>query len=97
MTDSIAQIYETLAPMKGQVNHDTVAFIRRANLALEKWWADCDELHRKHTLINIFTTYMVVHRKDGGSGIFTAQNTRWRTTLCQALGSLRGPPWSGMG
>ncbi|KAK2463284.1 hypothetical protein APHAL10511_004939 [Amanita phalloides] len=39
------QIYETLAPMKGQVNHDTVAFIRRAKLALEKWWADCDELH----------------------------------------------------
>jgi hypothetical protein len=49
-TDSIAQIYETLVPMKGQVNHDTVAFIRRANLALEKWWADCDDLHRKHTL-----------------------------------------------
>ncbi|KAF8625442.1 hypothetical protein AX15_005399 [Amanita polypyramis BW_CC] len=41
------QIYETLAPMKGHVNHDTVAFIKRANIALEKWWADCDELHRR--------------------------------------------------
>ncbi|KAF8738065.1 hypothetical protein AX14_012041 [Amanita brunnescens Koide BX004] len=41
------QIYETLVPMKGQVNHDTVAFIRRANLALEKWWADCDDLHQR--------------------------------------------------
>ncbi|PFH51472.1 hypothetical protein AMATHDRAFT_40081 [Amanita thiersii Skay4041] len=41
------QIYETLTPLNGQVTHDTVAFIRRANLALEKWWAECDELHRR--------------------------------------------------
>ncbi|KAJ7287530.1 hypothetical protein C8J57DRAFT_1495956 [Mycena rebaudengoi] len=40
------QIYETLAPLNGQVNHNTLAFIRRANVALDKWWADCDELHR---------------------------------------------------
>lgn len=31
--------------MNGQVNHNTLAFIRRANLALDKWWAECDELH----------------------------------------------------
>ena len=43
----IAQIYETLAPLNGQVNHNTLAFIRRANVALDKWWQDCDELHRK--------------------------------------------------
>lgn len=42
-----AQIYETLSPLNGQVNHNTLAFIRRANAALDKWWADCDELHRK--------------------------------------------------
>ncbi|KAH7924267.1 hypothetical protein BV22DRAFT_1067151 [Leucogyrophana mollusca] len=41
------QIYETLAPLNGQVNHNTLAFIRRANVALDKWWADCDDLHRQ--------------------------------------------------
>ena len=41
----LAQIYETLAPLNGQVNHNTLAFIRRANVALDKWWSDCDELH----------------------------------------------------
>lgn len=41
----LAQIYETLSPLNGQVNHNTLAFIRRANIALEKWWQDCDELH----------------------------------------------------
>ncbi|EIN12012.1 hypothetical protein PUNSTDRAFT_83912 [Punctularia strigosozonata HHB-11173 SS5] len=41
------QIYETLSPLNGQVNHNTLAFIRRANLALDKWWQDCDELHRQ--------------------------------------------------
>ena len=43
---STAQIYETLAPLNGQVNHNTLAFIRRANVALDKWWQDCDNLHR---------------------------------------------------
>ncbi|KAI0745663.1 hypothetical protein C8Q76DRAFT_36732 [Earliella scabrosa] len=42
------QIYETLSPLNGQVNHSTLSFIRRANIALDKWWADCDELHRTH-------------------------------------------------
>jgi hypothetical protein len=41
-----AQIYETLTSMNGQVNHSTLAFIRRASEALDKWWRDCDELHR---------------------------------------------------
>lgn len=41
-----AQIYETLSPLNGQVNHNTLAFIRRANVALDKWWQDCDEIHR---------------------------------------------------
>ncbi|KAF5348683.1 hypothetical protein D9758_006841 [Tetrapyrgos nigripes] len=41
------QIYETLAPLNGQVNHNTLAFIRRANVALDKWWQGCDELHRR--------------------------------------------------
>ena len=44
---STAQIYETLSPLNGQVNHNTLSFIRRANIALDKWWADCDELHSK--------------------------------------------------
>ncbi|KAI0682416.1 hypothetical protein BC835DRAFT_1299457 [Cytidiella melzeri] len=41
------QIYETLSPLNGQVNHNTLAFIRRANVALDKWWQDWDELHRQ--------------------------------------------------
>ncbi|KAJ7462308.1 hypothetical protein B0H11DRAFT_2311715 [Mycena galericulata] len=44
---SPTDIYETLAPLNGQVNHNTLAFIRRANVALDKWWNDCDELHRQ--------------------------------------------------
>ena len=56
LTGSIAQIYETLSPLNGQVNHNTLSFIRRANIALDKWWADCDELHSKHfsLLLKIF-------------------------------------------
>ncbi|KAN0129203.1 hypothetical protein V8E53_012902 [Lactarius tabidus] len=41
------QIYETLTSVNGQVNHNTLAFIRRASDALDKWWRDCDELHRQ--------------------------------------------------
>ena len=41
------QIYETVHPTHGQVNHSTLSFIRRANVALDKWWQDSDELHRQ--------------------------------------------------
>ncbi|KAF9049734.1 hypothetical protein BJ165DRAFT_1341892 [Panaeolus papilionaceus] len=41
------QIYDFLAPLNGQVNSSALSFIRRANDALDKWWADCDELHRR--------------------------------------------------
>lgn len=41
------QIYETLTPLKGEVNHNTLNFIRRANVALDKWWEDCDHLHHQ--------------------------------------------------
>ncbi|EPQ57029.1 hypothetical protein GLOTRDRAFT_120398 [Gloeophyllum trabeum ATCC 11539] len=41
------QIYETLSPLNGQVNHSTLGFINRAIKALDKWWQDCDELHRQ--------------------------------------------------
>ncbi|KAL4078547.1 hypothetical protein V8B97DRAFT_1865873 [Scleroderma yunnanense] len=41
------QIYETLTPLNGQFNHQTLALIRRANVALDKWFSDCDELHRQ--------------------------------------------------
>ncbi|KAH9978826.1 hypothetical protein BGW80DRAFT_1530949 [Lactifluus volemus] len=44
------QIYETLTSMNGQVNHNTLAFIRRASEALDKWWRDCDELHSSRTI-----------------------------------------------
>ncbi|KAG8890381.1 hypothetical protein FRB98_008956 [Tulasnella sp. 332] len=40
------QIYETLSPFNGQVNNSTMALVRRANIALEKWWEACDVLHR---------------------------------------------------
>lgn len=41
------QIYETLTALNGHINHNTLAFIRRANVALDKWFTDCDELHRQ--------------------------------------------------
>jgi len=39
------QIHDFLAPLNGQVNTHALAFIRRANDALDKWWSGCDELH----------------------------------------------------
>ncbi|KAL9711889.1 hypothetical protein Ac2012v2_004962 [Leucoagaricus gongylophorus] len=50
LVDLIAQktqIYETLVPLNGQVNHNTLSFIRRAFVALESWWSEHDELHRR--------------------------------------------------
>ncbi|KAI6046136.1 hypothetical protein EDC04DRAFT_2632148 [Pisolithus marmoratus] len=41
------QIYETLATLNGHINHNTLAFVRRANVALDKWFSDCDELYRQ--------------------------------------------------
>lgn len=41
------QIYETLTTLNGHINHNTLAFIRRANVALDKWFTECDELHRQ--------------------------------------------------
>ncbi|KAH6913825.1 hypothetical protein BKA70DRAFT_1259564 [Coprinopsis sp. MPI-PUGE-AT-0042] len=41
------QIFETLGPLNGQVHPPTLAFIRRANQALDEWWTDHDQLHRK--------------------------------------------------
>ncbi|EKM80953.1 hypothetical protein AGABI1DRAFT_71600 [Agaricus bisporus var. burnettii JB137-S8] len=52
LVDLIAQktqIYETLVPLNGQVNHNTLSFIRRAFVALDNWWSEHDELHR-HTM-----------------------------------------------
>jgi hypothetical protein len=40
-----AQIHDFLSPLNGQVNNHALAFIRRANDALDKWWSACDELH----------------------------------------------------
>ena len=44
-----AHIYETLSPANEQINHATLSFIRRANVALDKWWAESDEQHRTYT------------------------------------------------
>lgn len=41
----VAQIYETLAPLNGPLNHSSLAIIRRANVALDNWYKECDELH----------------------------------------------------
>jgi hypothetical protein len=42
-----AHIYDTLTSLNGHVDHNTVAFVRRANVALDKWWANCDDLLRQ--------------------------------------------------
>lgn len=40
-----AQIHDTFGPLDGEITHNTLAFIRRANTALDKWWSEHDELH----------------------------------------------------
>lgn len=45
--DVTAQIYESLAPLNGRVDHTTLGFIRRALIALDKWWQECDDMHRE--------------------------------------------------
>lgn len=35
----------SLSEQGGIVNSNTLAFVRRANQALEKWWEEFDELH----------------------------------------------------
>ncbi|KAJ2922736.1 hypothetical protein H1R20_g14352, partial [Candolleomyces eurysporus] len=42
------QIYETLVPLNGQVNHNAHSVIKRAGIALDKWWTEHNELHRKN-------------------------------------------------
>ncbi|RXW21295.1 hypothetical protein EST38_g4553 [Candolleomyces aberdarensis] len=44
---NLAQIYETLVPLNGQVNHNAHSVIKRAGIALDKWWTEHNELHRK--------------------------------------------------
>ncbi|KAF8322111.1 hypothetical protein DL93DRAFT_2093394 [Clavulina sp. PMI_390] len=43
------QLYESLmvslSGQGGHVNSNTLAFVRRANLALDKWWQEWDDLH----------------------------------------------------
>jgi hypothetical protein len=48
------------------VNQNTLAFIRRANVALDKWWADCDELHR--------TLLYCEYQQDLNADIYTRTN-----------------------
>jgi hypothetical protein len=56
-----AQIYEALAPLRGQIDATTLGFIRRANLALDKWWQDCDQLHQKFSEENtLLRKFLVV-------------------------------------
>jgi hypothetical protein len=62
-----AQIYETLAPLNGQVNHNTLAFIRRANVALDKWWSDCDELHSASFVLSTHNVYSTLNCAQGQS------------------------------
>lgn len=43
----IAQIYEALVPLDGQVNHNALGYIRRAYSTFENWWKEHDELQRR--------------------------------------------------
>lgn len=40
----------TLSGQGGFVNNNTLAFVRRANLALDKWWSELDELHSEFNI-----------------------------------------------
>lgn len=67
----IAQIYDFLAPLNGQVNNNALALIRRANEALDDWWSNCDELHRQY-LHSYFDLQKPKHHQAGP----------WTRTLC---------------
>ena len=47
LTTYQAHIYEALSLANEQINHPNLSFIRRANVALEKWWTESEELHRR--------------------------------------------------
>lgn len=47
LTHSPAQIYEILVPLSGQFSTNTLAIVRRAYEALDKWWSSCDEIYGK--------------------------------------------------
>ena len=49
-----AQIYETLAPLNGSLNHSSLAIIRRANVALDNWYNECNALHGTGALSSCF-------------------------------------------
>jgi len=49
--------------LNGQVNHNTLSFIRRAFVALESWWSEHDELHREISNLICFLT--VEHPESG--------------------------------
>ncbi|KAF8532542.1 hypothetical protein JB92DRAFT_2688064 [Gautieria morchelliformis] len=78
------QIYETLSPLDAQVNHSTLAFIRRAYIALEKWWSDCDQLHASQDMDD-----ESLLRKILAGELYYAK--LW--LVCVAL---RGAPWDKM-
>ncbi|KAF8914524.1 hypothetical protein CPB85DRAFT_535870 [Mucidula mucida] len=52
------EIYETLAPLKGRINDNTLAFIKEANVGLDDWFQDFDGLHHlikdEHSLLRNF-------------------------------------------
>lgn len=67
--------------MDGQVNHNTLAFIRRANVALDKWWHESDELHRPYplycgrTMSEVMLTLSC--RTNHGRRFSTQKDSRW--------------------
>ena len=52
-TSHAAQIYDTLAPLNGPLNHSSLATIRRASASLDNWYKECDELHRTGFLLRV--------------------------------------------
>lgn len=46
--DLAVRVYETLAPLHGKVDAQTVSFVRRMFTSLAEWHHEWDAIHRQH-------------------------------------------------
>jgi hypothetical protein len=89
--------------MEGAPNHNTIAFVRRASLALDKWWQDSDDLHRKYeygiTLSRNSRTFIEMvgqYGEDNGLLREILRSELYYSKLWLICVALRGTSWDKM-
>jgi hypothetical protein len=71
----------SLSGQGGIVNSNTLAFVGRANQALEKWWQEFDDLHSMYVQSRLNNLTQLYRPNDGFGGV-NAEDPRRRSTLC---------------